>query len=274
MAHFNKLHRGNSASPRWQTMEWTSSWRPWSASCPQKRCACPTTPRMTPLSLSCPLTCNQYRDAGQQARQQQREEELESIQAIFGSDAEQVDMEGTVVLRFLVFREETPSQPGAPLEELHISFLLTEEYPAFPLVFELQGRVLSFQDADALYFSLLSAACNNAGEAVVFLLVNQAREMAASLYNARHVSQHQVVAARRKDTAANTDDDDDDDDDDDHLQHDGLVSLVDLATYHMGNPSFFFERPVSSVIDEILRHTTGMRVVRIENVLRPGVCRI
>jgi hypothetical protein len=95
--------------------------------------------------------------------------------------------------------------------------------------------------------------------------------MAAGLYNARYVSQTQVVATKRKDAAASVGEDDNDDDDDYHRAQDDPGLCADLATYHMGNPSFFFERPVSSVIDEILRHTSGMRVVRIENVLRPGV---
>ena len=63
-------------------------------------------------------------EAGAAARLAARLEEIDTLRAIFSDEA---TVDGDLV-RFEVYREAQPSQPGAPIESVALAFLLHEKF--------------------------------------------------------------------------------------------------------------------------------------------------
>ena len=201
---------------------------------------------------------------GAEARQLQRNDELESLSAIFGDQMERISDN---LIRFMIYKETEPTQPLAPLEELHIAFLLHEEYPAFPVVFEMQGACLRFDEADRIFFELFNMASESAGDPVVFSMVNCARELVQSAIAARphHApSNHGLSASKTHEL---------EEEDGDACASDAHASAAPSfereIRMHMSDPGYFLQCSISEVIDEV-KASSNMAVLRVENVLRYG----
>lgn len=205
-------------------------------------------------------------EEGAGIRQQQRTDELQSLLAIFGSEMEVVDHE---LIRFLVYQDQEPTKPHAPLESMHVTFLLHEEYPSFPIVFELQGPCLLFSEADAVFFELFKQACDNAGNPTVFMLLDSARDRVSAIIDTRRA---------KNASSANLEKNSYDfdhflfpgrmDDNDDSSESSYLGSLDHIAATNSNDPSFYLQRGVADVLAEITNAAFGMSVVVVENILR------
>ena len=199
----------------------------------------------------------------QEVRAAARADELASLRAIFGDDMEAV---GGDVVRFLIYRESAPSKKGAKIEEVHIAFLLPDEYPALPIVFELQGACLAFSDADAIFFELFQSACQACPDPAVYSLVNVARELVASTIE-RRAKEKSVKSAKIDDqdsvlVLVASDDDADGDEESGKPR-----SFAHIAASQLRNPYYFLEVSVPDIIAEV-EGQVGLRVVSVENVLR------
>ena len=201
-------------------------------------------------------------EAGAEQRRQQRQDELESLRAIYGSDM----VEDGDVLRFEAYRELVPTQPGAPLERIDIAFLLHEQYPSFPVVLELQGPCLRFDEADAVFMALLKTACDSVGGPAVFGMVSQARELVAAAIATRSsglgASEQAADRPETPDTAES----------EESADRPAAWGLHQTAAQQVNNPGFFLNRSVHDVVEEINSHSGELQIVHVENVIRLGLC--
>eukprot|EP00042_Codosiga_hollandica_P036063 m.272465 g.272465 ORF g.272465 m.272465 type:complete len:473 (+) comp54795_c0_seq3:208-1626(+) len=217
------------------------------------------------------LECDQSAQ-GIALRKQQQAEERQALEAIFGPDCH---AESNELLTFQVFRETVPSQPHAPLLDVTVAFLITEEYPAIPVVFELQGAYLSFAEADELFYAMFTQALDSAGEPMIFALVNLARETVANMAERRQQrklhsdSGAPSAAASTATTTSATTTTADEEEEEEELHggsHEG--NFARIAGRYSSTPEYFADTSMMSIVDEVRQRVSGYSITRIENVVR------
>ena len=201
----------------------------------------------------------------QELRAAARADELASLRAIFG-DAEMETVADDVV-RFLVYRESAPSKKGAKIEEVHIAFLLPEEYPSLPIVFELQGACLAYSDADAIFFDLFQSACKACPDPAIYSLVYLARDLVSTMIDHRTQEKKAKSATSDKSDVGSFAQIVTAEDADGDMEFVTPSSFERIAASQLRNPYYFLEVSVPDIIAEV-EGQVGMRVVSVENVLR------